>query len=79
MNWILSAVIIVVIFSLIYWALREHHTAGVLRKENETLRNENSELRTEKSKLSDSVRQKGTELSGAQNRIKRLQKELDEK
>ena len=72
MNWILSIVIIVVVFSLIYWALREHHIAGIFRKENKVLRNE-------KSKLSNSVRQKGTELTSAQNKIKRLQKELGEK
>jgi len=72
MNWFLSVVIIVAFLVIICWGLREHHFVEVYRKENEA-------LKKEKSKLSDSVRQKGTELSGAERKIKRLRNELDEK
>jgi len=49
------------------------------KKKAKDLEAEVKGLKKEKSKLSDSVRQKGTELSGAERKIKRLRNELDEK
>lgn len=48
------------------------------KEKSKKLEDENTALKDEKSKLSDKVREKGTLLTSAENKINRLQREVDE-
>lgn len=70
-----------VILCWVLWILSLFFLVRFLRwkKKAKDFETEVKDLKAEKSKLSDSVRQKGTELTSAENKTKRLQRELDEK